>query len=178
MAEFATLARPYAQAVFELAVEASNLDEWSNNLNFLATVVKDPTMATVIANPEVGNNTLTRLLLDIGDRYLSEPGKNLVKILVDNHRLPVMPQIALQYEQLKAQHMGHIQVEIASVFPVEPQQQQEIESILQKRFSKAVDITTSIDKTLLGGWLIRTGDEVIDLSIKGHLQRLAFELRC
>ena len=178
MAEFATLARPYAQAVFELAIDASNLDEWSNNLNFLATVVKDPTMAAVIANPKVSKDTLTRLLHEIGDPHFSTPAKNLVNILVDNHRLPVMPQIAFQYEQLKAQHQGHIQVEIASVFPVEPQQQQEIESILKKRLGKAVDITTRIDKTLLGGWLIRTGDEVIDLSIQGHLQRLAFELRC
>jgi F-type H+-transporting ATPase subunit delta len=178
MTEFATLARPYAQAVFELAVGAGNFDEWSNNLNFLATVVKDPTMADVIANPEVGKDTLIRLLHEIGDGYLNEPSKNLVKIVVENHRLPVMPQIAFQYEQLKAQHQGHVQVEIASAFPVESQQQQEIESILQKRLGKAVDITTRLDKTLLGGWLIRAGDEVIDLSVKGHLQRLAFELRC
>lgn len=178
MTEFATLARPYAQAVFELAIKAGNFDEWSNNLNFLATVVEDPTMANVIANPEVGKNTLTRLLHDIGDGHLSEPGNNLVRLLVDNHRLPVIPQIAFQYEQLKAQHQGHVQVEIASAFPVESQQQQEIESILQKRLGKAVDITTRLDKTLLGGWLIRAGDEVIDLSIKGHIQRLAFELRC
>lgn len=178
MTEFATLARPYAQAAFELAVEAGNFDEWSNNLNFLATVVKDPTMADVIANPEVGKKTLIRLLHDIGDGHLDEPGKNLVKLLVDNHRLPVMPQIAFQYEKLKAQHQGHVQVEITSAFPVESQQQQEIESILKKRLGKAVDITTRLDKTLLGGWLIRAGDDVIDLSIKGHIQRLAFELRC
>jgi F-type H+-transporting ATPase subunit delta len=178
MAEFATLARPYAEAVFQLAVEAGNFEEWSNHLNFLAAVVEEPTMAAVIANPEVGNNNLTRLLLDIGDGHLSEPGKNLVKILVDNHRLPVTPQIAFQYERLKAQHQGHIQVEIASPYSVEPEQQQEIETILQKRLGKVVDISMNTDKSLLGGWLIRAGDEVIDLSVKGHLQRLAFELRC
>ena len=178
MVELATLARPYAEAVFELAVAANNFDEWSNNLNFLETVVKDPTITAVITKPEIGKDTVTRILLDIGDEYLSELGKNLVKILVDNHRLPVTPQIAHQYEQLKAQHQGHIQVEIASAYPVEPQQQQEIQTILQQRFDKIVDINTTIDKSLLGGWLVRAGDEIIDLSIKGHLQRLAFELRC
>jgi F-type H+-transporting ATPase subunit delta len=178
MAEFATLARPYAEAVFELAVETGNFDEWSNNLSFLSTVIEEPSMAKVIANPEIGKHTLTRILLDIGNDYFSTLGQNLVKMLIDNHRLPVTPQIALQYERLKAQHQGYLQVEIASAYPVEPEQQQEIETILQKRLGKAIDITTYIDKSLLGGWLIRTGDDVIDLSIKGHLQRLAFELRC
>jgi F-type H+-transporting ATPase subunit delta len=178
MAEFATLARPYAEAVFQLALEKGNFEDWSKNLNFLSTVINDPKIAKVIANPEVGKQTLTRILLDIGNDYLNELGQNLVRMLVDNHRLPVTPQIALQYEQLKAQHQGYLQVEIASAYPVEPKQQQEIETILKKRLGKAINITTYIDKSLLGGWLIRTGDNVIDLSIKGHLQRLAFELRC
>jgi F-type H+-transporting ATPase subunit delta len=95
---------------------------------------------------------------------------------VDNRRVPVVPQIALQYEQLKAQHQGYIKVEIASCYPVSTEQQQDLETVLQKRLGKAIDINITVDQSLLGGWLIRAGDQVIDLSVKGRLERLATEL--
>jgi F-type H+-transporting ATPase subunit delta len=177
MAEFATLARPYAEAVFDLAVEANNFDEWSDNLNFLATVIEDPTMAPVIANPQVNKNTLASLLLDVCKEQFSEAANNLLKILVDNNRLLAIPQLAVQYEQLKAQHQGYLNVEIASPYPINTEQQQELETALQKRLGKAVDISMTVDKSLLGGCLIRAGDKVIDASIKGRLQQLAAELR-
>ncbi|MCK5524538.1 MAG: F0F1 ATP synthase subunit delta [Thiomargarita sp.] len=177
MAEFATLARPYANAVFDLAVEADNFDDWSNDLNFLTTVIEDTTMTAVIANPQVDKNTLTRLLLDVCEEPLSKLGVNLLKILLENKRLNTIPQIALQFEQLKAQHQGMRKVEITAPYPVEPQQQQEIETALKRRLGKTVDVDITLDKSLLGGCLIRTGDEVIDVSMKGHLQRLATELR-
>jgi F-type H+-transporting ATPase subunit delta len=116
-------------------------------------------------------------LLDICDEHLDELGKNLVKMLVDNHRLSAIPQIAFQYEQLKAQHYQHIKVDIISAYPVEPPQQQQIEAILQKHYHKAIDINTDVDKSLVGGWLIRAGDQVIDISVKGRIQQLASELR-
>ncbi|EDN70919.1 ATPase, F1 complex, OSCP/delta subunit [Beggiatoa sp. PS] len=177
MAEIATLARPYAEAVFKLAVDGNNFEQWSNALNFLSIVIQDPIMGKVIANPKVEKETLTRILFDICDEALDEPGKNLVKILVDYHRLPAMPQIALQYEQLKAQHEGYVKVDIASAYPVKPEQQQEMEGILKKRLGKGVDISINVDKSLLGGWLIHAGDQVIDLSVKGHFEKLATELR-
>jgi F-type H+-transporting ATPase subunit delta len=177
MAELATLARPYAEAVFDLAVEANNFEEWSDNLNFLATVIEDQTMSAVIANPQVNKNTLFRILLDVCKEQFSEAANNLLKILVDNNRLLAIPQLALQYEQLKAQHQGYLKVEIASPYPVNAEQQQELETALQKRLGKAVDITITVDKSLLGGCLIRAGDEVIDASIKGRIQQLAAELR-
>ena len=177
MAEIATLARPYAEAVFDLAVEANNFDEWSTNLNFLATIIEDSTMATVIANPKVKKETLTQILFDICDEQLNEQGQNLVKMLIDYHRLPAIPEIARQFEQLKAQQQGYLKVNIASAYPVESSQQQEIKGILQKRFGKNVDIQMGVDKSLLGGWLIRAGDEVIDVSIRGRFEQLATELR-
>jgi F-type H+-transporting ATPase subunit delta len=177
MAEYATLARPYAEAVFQLAKEANKLDIWSDNLAVLTAIVEDPAMATVIANPRIEKATLTRLLLDVCcNEQTSAESKNLVKLLVDNRRVPVVPQIALQYEQLKAQHQGYIKVEIASCYPVSTEQQQDLETVLQKRLGKAIDINITVDQSLLGGWLIRAGDQVIDLSVKGRLERLATEL--
>ena len=177
MAEIATLARPYAEAVFDLAVEANNFDKWSTSLNWLATIVEDPTMAKVIANPKVEKKTLTQILLDICDEQLNEQGQNLMKTLIDYHRLPAIPEIARQFEQLKAQQQGYLKVDIASAYPVDASQQQEIEMILKKRLGKGVEIKIDVDKSLLGGWLIRAGDEVIDVSVKGRFEQLATELR-
>ncbi len=177
MAELATLARPYAEAVFERAVEADKFEEWSNNLDFLTAVMKDPTIVAVISNPQVGKSTLIRILLDICEGQVGGEGQNLLKILVENNRLVVLPQLAIQYEQLKAQHQGYLKIEIASPYPVESAQTQALDTALQKRLGKAVDLSITVDKSLLGGCLIRAGDEVIDVSIKGRLQQLAAELR-
>lgn len=173
MAELATLARPYANAVFELAKESEDFDGWSANLNFLAALVQDPLMANVVANPRVDKVTLTSMLLDMGSSHISEMGRNLVKILVDNNKVRVIPHIATQFEQLKANYQGYVKVEIISSYAVKPPQQQEIEAILRRRLSKAVDIKITVDRNLTGGWLVKVGDQVIDLSIRGRLQQLA-----
>jgi F-type H+-transporting ATPase subunit delta len=178
MAEYATLARPYAEAIFELAKDTGTLDVWSDNLAYLTTIVTEPTMVAIIANPRVEKATLTKLMLDIGgDLNTSQELQNLIRLLIDNRRLSAVPRIAEQYEQLKAQHQGYLKVEITSSYPVSPDQQQHIETVLQKRLGKAVDINITIDQSLLGGWLIRAGDEVIDLTLKGRLDRLATGLR-
>ncbi len=177
MAELATLARPYAKAVFELAVKKDTLEAWSNNLIFLATVIKDPTMAKVIANPEIAEKNLVNILIDICSERFDDLGNNLIKVLVENNRLLVVSDLSIQFEQMKAVHQGYAQVEIISPYPVEPSQLQQVETILRKRLGEAVDISTTIDKTLLGGWLVRVDKEVIDLSVNGYLRQLAAELR-
>lgn len=177
MAEIATLARPYAKAVFELAVESDNFDEWSNNLKFLTKLIEDPTISAAIDNPELGKDTLTNILLEVSEDHLCDDAQGLVKILVDNRRLRAIPQIAFQYEQLKAKHQGYIRVDIVSAYSLSQPQEQEIEASLNKRLGKSVDINIIVDKSLLGGFLIRAGDDVIDVSAKGRLEQLASELR-
>lgn len=180
MAEFATLARPYAQAIFGLAKASGEFDQWFADLNFLTTVVQDSTMKSVIANPRVDKAMVTRIILDICDTQVSNTAKNLVRLLMDNDKLRVLPQIATQYEKLQAEHQGYAKVEIISAYPVNPLQQAEIETALQRRLGKSVEINISIDASLMGGWLIRTGDQVIDLSVRGRLQQLvnACEIAC
>lgn len=178
MAELATLARPYAEAVFGLAKEAGNFDEWSEGLTFLVSIIEQPLISAVIANPRVDKTIVTELLLDIcSEQKVSDSVKNLVKVLIDNHKLRVLPKLLELYEQLKAQQQGYIPVEIVSTYEVTPEQQQAVESALKKRFGKAVALSTTIDPSLVGGWLIRAGDQVIDLSIRGRLQQMAAELR-
>ncbi|MCK5877534.1 MAG: F0F1 ATP synthase subunit delta [Candidatus Marithrix sp.] len=177
MAELATLARPYAKAVFELAVEKDRLENWSDNLKFLTTVIENTLMAQVISNPEIAEKTLINILHDICSERFDELGKSLIKVLAENHRLAVVRELSVQFEQMKAVHQGYAQVEIISPYPVEPSQLQEVETILKKRLGEAVDISTTIDKSLLGGWLVRVDKEVIDLSVNGYLRQLAADLR-
>ncbi|NJO17770.1 MAG: F0F1 ATP synthase subunit delta [Thioploca sp.] len=177
MAELATIARPYAEAIFDLAKERNHFDDWSVVLNFLRMIVEDPLMVSVIANPQVDKNTLTQIWLAICEGELSETGNNLVKILVENHRLLAIPQIAIQYETLKAQYQGYLEVEIMTPYPVTMPQQQAIETVLQQRLGKTAHIHITTDESLLGGWLVRAGDQIMDVSIKGRLQKLAAELR-
>lgn len=177
MTELSTLARPYAEALFEIAKETRDFEIWSQNLAFLTALIQEPSMEKIIVNPRIDKATLTRLLLDICDEHTSQEVKNLIKLLVENHRLPIISHMATQFEELKAQYQGTVKVQIISSYPVSPQQQKEVETTMGKRLGKAVDVNIILDETLVGGWVIRAGDEVVDLSIKGRLEQLATELR-
>jgi F-type H+-transporting ATPase subunit delta len=176
MAEYATLARPYAEAVFELAKETNSFDTLSADLNYLTQLVEDATMAAIIANPKITKVVLKQVVLDICDGQISDMGKNLTQLLVDNRRLTVVSQIAVQYEELKAQHQGYIKVELVSAYEVTPEQKADLAVTLQRRLGKSIDVNVSLDTSLLGGWLVRAGDQVIDMSLKGRIKQLANEL--
>lgn len=177
MAELSTLARPYAEAVMQLAVAAGNFDAWSNTLNFLTDVMQDSEIAAVIANPRVSKETLSRMLLDICEAgQLGLMGINLVKLLLKNGRLQAIPHIATQYEKLKAQQQGSIDVELVSAYETSVEQQQALETALQNRFGKKINMRLFINPALLGGWIIRAGDHVIDMSVKGRLQQFSFAM--
>jgi len=173
MSELSTLARPYAEAVFKRAIESSSTDEWSDMLVFLATVMQDKEMTAVIANPKVSQEQLTSLLLDIcQDQFTLEAG-NLLKLLIKNDRLILAPQIAELYESFKAEHEGYVEVEVLSAYALTVQEQRLFTTTLTTKLDKEVHITTSIDKSLIGGFLAKAGDIVIDGSIKGQLHQLA-----
>lgn len=176
MAEFATLARPYAEAVIALAKDGGTFDNWSNDLQFLAAVVQTPEFIQVINNPRVDDATLTRLLLDISEGQVSDLAKNLVRVLIDNGKIRLMSYIATEFDKLKAQHQGYIKVDILSTYDVTPEQQQALQTALQQRFGKAVQMNMRTDEALIGGWLIRAGDQVIDASVRGRLQQLGQQL--
>jgi len=176
MSELSTLARPYAEAVFKRAIESNTASEWSDMLSFLSVVIQDEEMSVVIANPKVSQQQLTQLLLDICQDQLKEEGVNLVKLLIQNDRIILTPQIATLYEAYKAEHEGYVDVEVMSAYALSKEEQKKFASILEKQLDKKVHITTSIDKSLIGGFLAKAGDTVIDGSIKGQLQQLAKKL--
>ena len=177
MSELSTLARPYAEAVFKRALGNKSISEWSETLAFLATVIDDKEMIGIIANPKVSQDRLTTLLLAICQDQLNTESTNFLKLLIQNNRLVLASQISILYEIFKAEHEGYVDVEITSAYALSKSEQTKLATTLGKTLDKKVQITTSVvDKSLIGGFLARAGDKVIDSSIKGQLQQLAKKL--
>ena len=172
MQEKITLARPYAVAAFEQASGAGKLKDWSTMLHVLSLVISDQQMQAILDNPKLGNATLLDIVLDICGNYLSETGRNFVRVLVNAGRLTVAPQIYMLFEQKRMAAEGVAEVEVVSAYPLDPAQQQKIADAMGKRLDKKIEISTRTDKSLIGGALIRVGDSVIDASMRGRLKQL------
>lgn len=176
MAGTSSLARPYAQAVFELAKESKDFKSWSDALTFLAGLVSDKSMQDLINNPRVERARLLGLFDDLcGDR-VPESGRNLLRLMAENDRLTAMPDVAAQYEIMRAEAEGTVDAEVRSAKPLDNAQKERLSKALEKRLGRKVHLTVVEDGSLLGGAVIHAGDLVIDGSAKGRLEKLASAL--
>jgi F-type H+-transporting ATPase subunit delta len=176
MAEKSTIARPYAVAAFGLAKENNELASWSDMLGFAAIVVTDEAMQDYINNPKVNQDTLTRLMLEVCGDQLNELGKNFIKVLVANKRLNILPEIAVLYNELRADAEKTVEAEVISAFPLTEAQQDTLVEGLKKRLGRDVTLVSKVDENLLGGAIVRAGDLVIDGSVSGQLSKLETSL--
>jgi len=174
--EATTIARPYAAAIYDLAIEKDCLDLWSEMLELLAAIVSDDNMANMIASPKMGKDQLTELMIEIGGGRLNDEGQNLIRLLVENDRLVVLPEINTLYIEAKNKHEGTLEVTVASAFAIKPAQEEQLAKALKKKLGCEIKITTEEDPSLLGGVKITAGDMVIDGSVQGQLNKLANEL--
>lgn len=176
MAEKTTLARPYAQAAFNQAREERKLDEWSGMLQFLAMVISDPTMLGIVSHPGIEKQRLTGLLFDIAEGKLSETGQNFLRVLIEHRRLSLLPEIAAHFERERAEFEQRREVEVLTAYRLQNKYQQAIKEAMTKRLGQEVELSVQIDRSLIGGLVIRAGDTVIDASLRGRLSRLDLEL--
>ncbi|MDR3212462.1 MAG: F0F1 ATP synthase subunit delta [Azoarcus sp.] len=176
MAENVTIARPYADAAFELARGAGALGPWSEVLDRLAAVVGDAGMQACIANPNLSADRLAGLVLDVAGT-LSAEQQNFVRVLVDSERLQVLPEIRDLFVVLKNGHEGVLEAKIASAFPLDAAAQASLKADLEARFKTRIDVTVTVDPELIGGVRIAIGDEVIDASVRGKLSNMAAALK-
>ena len=176
MAELSTIARPYAEAIFSLAHEAAKLADWSDMLALAAAVAADANMQPLIGNTNINKSQLSGLFLDICGDKLTAEGKNTIKVLVENRRLNVLPEIAKQFEALKAEAEKTVDAEVISAFEVSQAQQKQIAEKLKQRLGREVTLTCRVDESLLGGVIIKAGDLVIDGSAIGQIHKLSVEL--
>jgi len=176
MAEFTTIARPYAQAAFKLAQQKQALPAWSEMLGLAAVVAADAGMLKLLDNPRITPAQLAELFIDVcGDR-LNEDGRNLIRLLAERRRLVVLPEIFGLYEQFKNEAEGAIQAQLITAFPATDAQKQTIAAALKQRFGRDVQLEYVTDPTLMGGAVVRAGDLVIDGSVRGKLTRLGTAL--
>ena len=171
-----TIARPYAEAVFQRAVETDKLDLWSDMLGLLGAAVADPALSGLLANPRLTTEQKTELMLEIGGGHLNDEGQNLVKLLAENGRLGIIAEIADAYEQRKAEHEGTVDVIVTTAFELKPAQEQQLSDALKAKLGREIRITSSVDPELIGGFRLSAGDMVIDGSVSGQLSQLAHEL--
>jgi len=176
MAENSTIARPYAEAIFSRASDSNKLDPWSNTLALLAAIVVDEKVAAIISNPKFESEQSVSLIQDICGKHLDAEGKNLVRLLVRNGRLSALPEIASLYEGLKNESQGNLDVQVVSAYEMTKAQESSLATALKKRLGCEIQITSEIDRDLIGGVIIRAGDLVIDGSVQGRLRKLATEL--
>jgi F-type H+-transporting ATPase subunit delta len=176
MAENITIARPYAQAIFSLAQEQGDLKGWSDMLQFAAAVAANPEMVAVIDSPRFDSSEQADLFIEICGDKLNDAGKNMIRVLADNDRLEVLPEVAELYEAERAAVEGTIVAEVISATALNDAQQKSIAEALKKRLGRDVTLECKIDESLLGGAIIRAGDVVIDGSVVGKLEKLTSAL--
>ena len=174
MAEISTIARPYASALFSLAKEKKCLAGWSKMLGLLSVVVSDPQAKAFISNSKILDSEREKVILELCKSNIDKNIENLIKLLIENKRLLVLPEIAKFYEELKDADEGVVEAHI--IMAEKPTKKIVIKS-LEKRFNKKIEGKVEINKSILGGTKIIVGDTVIDASVRGQLDNLAYTLK-
>jgi F-type H+-transporting ATPase subunit delta len=177
MAELATLARPYANAIFDLAHGGKVLERWSRALTQLAAVSEESAVRRMIEAPDLTAEVKAGKVIELLGDELDVHGRNLVRLLARNKRLGLLGEIREQFEHRKAEAEKVLDVEVVSAFELTTEQSERLRDVLQRRFSKEINLSGRVDPDVIGGVVIRAGDTVIDGSIRGRLGKLAETLQ-
>jgi len=173
MAESITTARPYAQAAFDEAQKLADLKSWSDMLISLAEAVSHPEVSAIVSNPRVLKVQIEKLMEGLLGADAKMQQRNFVRILIDNQRLLLLPEIVSIFETLRAEAEKTVNVVVDSAFELTNVQQEKIISSLKKRLGREIKLECKVNKELLGGVVIRAGDKVIDGSARTRLSEMA-----
>ena len=176
MAEIATVARPYAEALFKAALERNALGATAEGLAFVAAAERDPQMRSALSNPKVSAQQKKELFAAAAGERMGAETANLLAVLIDNHREVLVGSIAEQFEELKRDHEKVVRARITSAHPLDDAQRAEIVSALEKRYGKKVEAELDVDPQLLGGARVQVGDQVIHASVRDALGQMAAAL--
>lgn len=179
MSDTTTIARPYAKAIFEHALAAKKLSQWSEILYKLTSALLDEKAIQFVMNPAATAEQQRELLMTLFAE--SKPNEktaieNLIALLAHNRRLLLLPDIKVQYEALRAEHEKTLKVNVISFSELSIAQQEQLISALSKRLQRQVTLNLSVDKALIGGAVIQAGDLVIDGSVRRKLNKLSADL--
>jgi len=172
MAESLTIARPYAEAAFQLARDAGALPQWSDALARLTAVVRTDLARGLLTNPRLSAEQLAAVVADVSG-VLTPDQRKFVGLLAANERLSVLSEITSLFEAQRNAHEGVLHAAVSSAYPLSEQQEAEVIATLEAKYGRKVKVTVGIDPALIGGISIRIGDEVLDASVRGKLAQLA-----
>ncbi|MEQ6885619.1 F0F1 ATP synthase subunit delta [Salicola sp. Rm-C-2C1-2] len=173
MAESTSLARPYARAAFEAARDSGQFDDWSQSLNLLAAITSDGRMASVLRHPGLSAQEKIQLIRDVFENPLPEPVENFIQIMAENRRLPLFPSVAAIFAAYRHEHERIVDVTLTTAFELTDEHKQRLTQALEKRLDRTVELSVQTDQSIIGGVVISAGDEVIDASLRGRLNRLS-----
>jgi F-type H+-transporting ATPase subunit delta len=171
MAELATVARPYAEALFRVA-KSGNLSAWSGLVSEMAQVAADPDVKAFADNPRVSNQQIAEVFLSAFKSPLDAEARNFINMLIENGRLTLLPEIAAQFHALKNAQEGAADARISSAFELSDAQVKEVIAALEKKFGRKLNPSVTVNKSLIGGVRVVVGDEVLDTSVSAKLQKM------
>jgi F-type H+-transporting ATPase subunit delta len=176
MSDMTTIARPYAKAAFDFAVEKGELAQWAEMLTFTAEVANNDTIQDVL-DCGYAADKLTEIFISVCGEQLNEFGQNLIKVMAENGRLKALPDVCDEFLFLKNEHEKTIDAEVTSAVALDDSQLAAISAKLEERLERKVKLNCSVDETLIAGVVIRAGDLIIDNSVRGKLNRLSDTLQ-
>lgn len=171
MAEITTIARPYAKAAFDFAIEKNAVDSWAEMLGFVAMVSENETMQPLLAS--MTGDKLTELFFGVCGEQINEQVQNLLKVMAENGRLEVLPAVSQLFVEMQRDWAKEVEAEVVSATELSNAQMQEISISLEKRLARKVKLNCSIDTSLVAGVIITAGDLVIDGSVRGQISRMS-----
>jgi F-type H+-transporting ATPase subunit delta len=174
MAELATIARPYAEALFDSS--KNDLDGTLQWLDALAAVASNPQLRQYAGNPKVNDQQVYDLVTEVARVQLPPAGQNFLRTVIDNGRLAALPEIAQQFRAMKNAQGGSSDAVVYSAFPIAPDALGRVAQALEKRFGRKLNLTVQEDPSLIGGIRVVVGDEVLDTSVKARLEQMKVAL--
>lgn len=176
MSELTTIARPYAKAAFDFAVEKGELSQWAEMLAFTAEIARDERVQNML-DASYSADKLAELFIAVGGDQLNTFGQNLIKVMAENQRLKALPEVCEQFLAMRRDLEKEAEVQVISATALSEEQQQAISDKLAARLERKVKLNCSVDEALVAGVVIRAGDLVIDNSVSGRMRRLSDALQ-
>jgi F-type H+-transporting ATPase subunit delta len=171
MAELATVARPYAEALFRVA-QTGDMNAWSELVSELAAIGAHPDVQDFARNPNVTREQVADTLMSLVKSPMPPEANNFIAVLVENRRIALLPEIGEQFHVLRNAQQGAADADISSAFEISGAQVAQLVSTLEKKFGRKLNPTVTVDPTLIGGVRVVVGDEVLDTSVRARLQQM------
>lgn len=176
MSSLTTLARPYAKAAFELAQGEQALARWEEMLNLAGSIVVEKSMTNLLQSPDVSSALAVNIITEAAGEAFDGRFRDFLSVLAGNDRLPLLPQIMVLYRRLREEAEKRLSVKVVSAVPLDEDQAGRMREALARRFDCEVALENEVDAAVIGGAVVYAGDQVIDGSLRGRLQKLSNSL--